>query len=72
MTVADLLAALEGLPEDLEVRVAAQPRWPMEHRLGRPVVVGHPGPAGTPEAVYLALGEQLGYLDLDLAEEVFA
>lgn len=39
MTVEDLIAELESLPQDAEVRIASQPSWPFEN-----AVAGVTGP----------------------------
>lgn len=34
MTVADLIALLQDMPEDAEVRLATQPSWPLAAHIG--------------------------------------
>lgn len=73
MTVADLIAALESMPEDAEVRLAFQPSYPLEYGVAN---VGlyedddetSPGPR---EIVYIGEGGQHGYLSRDAAEVVW-
>ncbi len=60
MTVRDLLDILDGLDDDIEVRVAHQPRWAFEYALtGGAVMETCEENAGI---LYLAEGEQIGYL----------
>jgi hypothetical protein len=54
-TVADLLTALEGLPDQTPVVLATQPPWPFTHT----IAAVHHADDGT---VYLAEGPQLDYL----------
>jgi hypothetical protein len=60
-TVQDLLEALAALDLDpaTPLRIARQPRWPMEHDLARVALV--PDAADGP-TVYLVEGRQRGYL----------
>jgi hypothetical protein len=53
-TVGDLITALQAYDEDAEIRLAIQPRWPMEHVIG-PVI-------DTGEVVWLGDGGQIGAL----------
>ena len=72
MVVGDLMAELEQLDPELEVRLAMQPSWPFEHSIAQLVVSGSdktgrwPGevvPEGeTQEVVFLVEGGQIGYL----------
>lgn len=39
MKVHELIGYLEDMPEDAEVRLAIQPSWPFEHRIGNVVEV---------------------------------
>lgn len=68
MTVEELIAELERLPADAEVRLAMQPAWPFEYAIG---AVTEPVPLkGEGEAVYLTEGRQLGYLPEEAAAEI--
>lgn len=62
MTVAELIEALEEFPMDAEVRIAKQPGWPITSTIHR-AISAH-------GVIYVAEGEQLGYLDGDAAEEL--
>ncbi|MEX3859663.1 hypothetical protein AB3X94_37365 [Paraburkholderia sp. BR10923] len=77
MRVAELIAMLEEMPEDAEVRLAQQPNWQFEYAIGEVVMVGpdarppdwQPDPDDDdddeqPEenVVYIAERGQLGYL----------
>lgn len=61
MTKAELIELLETVEgDDTEIRLAAQPAWPMEYLIDDP-------PHGVPTSVdgrvaYLVTGEQVGYL----------
>lgn len=60
MTVAELIDVLESLDPDMEVRFASQPSWPFEYSIS--------DVCETEEAVYLAEGNQIGYLPGEAAE----
>ena len=62
MTVAELIEMLSGLPQGAVVQLATQPQWPMEYDLA-PFVAFDTDTDDDVEAVYLAVGEQVGYLD---------
>lgn len=68
MTVEELIAELERLPEGAEVRLAMQPAWPFEHAIGD-LTEALPIEGGG-EAVYLIEGAQLGYLPGKAREEI--
>jgi len=53
-TVGELIAALQAYDPDTEIRLAMQPRWPMEHLLGEVIDTG--------EVVWLGDGGQIGQL----------
>jgi hypothetical protein len=65
MTLDGLIAALEELRADVggdaDVRFAAQPRWAFEYAIASEVV-GVVGAGDGGAVVYLAEGQQLGYL----------
>ncbi|GHE53977.1 hypothetical protein [Streptomyces cellulosae] len=62
-TVGDLVQALQGLPDDLQVRLAVQPDWPFAHFVA-PQIVSHDG------AVYIAEAGQADYLPRPVAESL--
>jgi hypothetical protein len=62
MTVAELIDILEGMDPDMEVRFASQPSWPFEYSISDI----YP----TENVVYLAEGEQIGYLPGEVASEL--
>ena len=64
MTVADLIAELEFMNPDTEVRFASQPSWPFEYSIDDivEVEVEKRNTDETETVVYLAEGRQLGYL----------
>ena len=59
MTVEELICLLEELEPETIVRLAFQPSWPFEHSLDGNYAEVEEG--GT-KIVYLAEGNQLGYL----------
>lgn len=66
-TVGDLLATLDRYDPATPIRVATQPRYPMEYVLGRVVCTPDDaegdGTAPTdPPVVWLGVGAQVGYL----------
>jgi hypothetical protein len=61
MTVADLIAELEGCDPDAEVRLAEQPAWAFEYTINSANAVVEVDLHGEP-VVYLGEGQQLGYL----------
>lgn len=78
MTLRDLIDQLTDLADEhgdqLEVRLAQQPRWAFEYQLADVAVVGpheraeadedddEDGDSSEPPVVYLAEGRQIGYL----------
>lgn len=62
ITIGDLIAELEQYALDTEVRLAVQPIWPMEMTLA--------GTCMGPEALYLVMGEQIGYLPAEVSEQL--
>lgn len=68
MTVGELMERLSDLPEDAEVRVAEQPAYPMEYRVGDPVLVQELLVAGP--VVYLPEAGHVGYLSGAVAVEL--
>lgn len=79
MTVIELKEALEGLPDEAEVRLAMQPSWPFEYSI-HDVVPLEPNEEDFDEdleedeqpikVVYLVEGSQLGYLPGDAQEAI--
>lgn len=82
MTLGDLIERLQDLAEehgeDLEVRLAHQPNWPLEYSIGEVTTteavrdgdLDEDGEAAQPEdaqpaIVYIGEGQQLGYLSGD-------
>ena len=61
MLVEELLEKLEGMDKDAEVRLAMQPNYPLEYTIDAAVWVVTDPDEGT-TIVYLAEGEQVGYL----------
>ncbi|MEO3851737.1 hypothetical protein ABGB09_29615 [Streptomyces sp. B8F3] len=61
MTVGDLIAILEQYDEGAQIRLATQPQWPFEWTIQE---------VGTDDSgtVWIAQGEQLGYLSQEAAE----
>lgn len=77
MTVGELREALEGLEDDVEVRLAMQPRWAFEYTVERVAAVEVADRNDNSEeeppkrmTVYLAEGRQIGYLPGVVAEEL--
>lgn len=70
MTVRDLISALEDYDQDAEVRIAIQPRWPLEYTISDVVCSDSIGEAeeadeepdpDKPLVVYITEGQQVGY-----------
>ena len=59
--------------EDIEVRMAQQPKWPFEYSINAAVTVNLNQESDEPNkwVVYLEEGSQLGYLPTEASEEVF-
>ena len=66
MTLRDLIDELSDLAEDLgddiEVRLAHQPRWPFEYSIDRVVGIEAKEKRHQAAVVYIGEGGQLGYL----------
>ncbi len=62
MTVEELIELLEQFNPEAQVRIASGQAWPMEYDLGDVEATG--------KAVYLAEGQQIGYLPDDAAAAV--
>lgn len=58
MTVGVMIELLSQMPKDAVLRMATQPNWPFENRVGEPVLVE----SEMGSAVYLPEGDQFGYL----------
>jgi hypothetical protein len=70
-TVGDLLAELDGIDPATPIRIAVQPsrrRVPFQNEVGAVTVAGN-GP-GAFDTVYLAAGEEVDILRLDVTEEL--
>jgi hypothetical protein len=66
---------LDGIDEDVEVRLAMQPSWPFEYSINSVEVIleekDEEGEDIIPqETVYLVEGEQLGYLPQHVCNEL--
>lgn len=59
MTVGELIASLQDYPEDAPVRLAQQPAWPFEYRIGEPASAEVEDER---EVIYLPEAGQIGYL----------
>jgi hypothetical protein len=72
MTVADLIAELEFMNPDTEVRFASQPNWPFEYSIYDivEVEVEKRNTDETETVVYLAEGSQIGYLPSEAKDEL--
>jgi len=79
MKVIELKEALEGIPDDAEVRLAMQPSWPFEYSIGDVIPI-EPDEEDFDEdleedeqpikVVYLTEGSQLGYLPGNATEAI--
>ena len=67
MNINDLITMLLDAEQELggtaEVRLAVQPSWPFEHRIGNDLVIHD-------DVVYLAEAGQIDYLPGTVAEEL--
>lgn len=74
MTVEELIAELEYLNPEAEVRLATQPRYPLEYTLAQVVEVGISDNLRDDTidetVVYLSEGGQIGYLPEQAAQEL--
>ena len=66
MTVLELITLLEDMPDDAEVRIAVQPRYPFEKSIEQVVGVEVDGEA----KVYIGEGSQIGYLPGEVSTEL--
>ena len=62
MTVEELIQELEYMDRNKEIRIAQQPSWPFEYDVNGVVESGG--------KVWLVEGNQLGYLDGDVAQDL--
>lgn len=69
MTVEMLMEILEDLDPDTEIRIAVQPNWPFEHCIEETSAVIEDEEEGT-RILYLAAGNQIGYLSDNVREEL--
>jgi hypothetical protein len=74
MTVDELREVLEDIEDgDMQVRFAHQPNWPLEYRVESAVVIDDVFDEDSDEEqtiLYLAEGEQLGYLPGPVTEHL--
>jgi len=70
MTIGELKEVLQGLDDDMDVRLAMQPSWPFEYTLGDPAVVGDPENEDGQSVLYLTEGRQIGYLPKRACDEL--
>lgn len=83
MNIAELKELIADLPDDAEVRIAHQPKWPFEYSVGASAYVEVSEPTetdddesdpikanGAPGVLFLAEGIQLGYLPRQAKEEL--
>lgn len=82
MTISELKELIADLPDDAEVRIAHQPKWPFEYSVGDSAYVEVSVPAetdedadpvkanGAPGVLFLAEGTQLGYLPGQAKDEL--
>jgi hypothetical protein len=74
-TVADLIDSLQSMNPNAEVRLATQPRYPLEYRIDDVVEVASGDDEDEPGhsaegVVYLAEGGQVGYLPKAVKDEL--
>ena len=62
MKVSRLIEILKNMREDLDVRIASQPKYPMEYSVD--------SVAETDKAIYLVEEEQIGGLPREVRDEV--
>lgn len=71
MNVSELVNRLNQFDPEMEVRIAIQPTWPLEHAVGDivdapsddPEDFSYEGLEGTgPAVVYIGVGDHIGYL----------
>jgi hypothetical protein len=72
MTVGELKDLLEGLDDDIEVRLAMQPAWPFEYSIDDSCLIEKEDEDNQREEtiLYLVEGDQLGYLPGDVCDEL--
>ena len=72
MTVAELIAELEFMNPDTEVRFASQPNWPFQYSIYDivEVEVEKRNTDETETVVYLVEGSQIGYLPSESKDEL--
>lgn len=72
MTIRDLIERLEDFADDfgddIEVRLAQQPRWAFEYSIGNIAAVEDL--QDSDPIIYIGEGQQLGYLPGDAAREL--
>ena len=76
MTVGELRNILECLDDDVEVRIAEQPRWAFEYTINNAYEVEvNRATEDNPDAIsveilYIVEGTQIGYLPQEVAEQI--
>ena len=69
LTVGELKEILEFVDDDVVIRFAAQPSWPMEYSVEAPdVIYGDDDSDLDPNVFYLAEKSQLGYLPSNVSQ----
>lgn len=69
MTIAELKDAIEGLPDDTKVRLAIQPRYPLQSYAGATAYVENADEKGR-NIFYIGEGSPIGYLGKEAAIEL--
>lgn len=68
MKIGELKELIDQVDDSLEVRFAAQPKWPFEYSIYDAVIIEtKDNPDG---CLYLIEGSQIGYLPGDVCEEI--
>jgi hypothetical protein len=70
MTVGELKELLDGLDDDVDVRLAMQPSWPFEYSIGTPVIIGNPENEDGESVLYLPEERQTRYLPKEVCDEL--
>ena len=66
MTVEELMELLQDMPPEAEVRFASQPSWPLDYQIKDVITVESEDGC----TVFLAEGEQVGYLTGEAATQL--
>lgn len=72
MTVGELKDLLDGLDDDVEIRLAMQPAWPFEYSIDDACLIEREDEKNQREEtiLYLVEGDQLGYLPGDICDKL--